>query len=606
MSAVAERPARPVLGIRVGHLVAWELAAMLLVFGSISQSLARYPALIICGILLAGTVLRVQRRWLYDWLLTRLRFWVRRRAHGTPDTNALLAPLRSLLPELRTSRAEGRSRIRMGVIHDGHAWIALVAVERGDSLAGQSDGGPLPMAPLSELLTIDDIRFESVQVLVQSVTAPSGPDAASELCPASYQELNPDRTPLTQSAWIALRLDATSCPEAIAVRGGGEAGIRRALRRGVGRAVGVLEDAGWQARVLDETEAAETLAAAAGLRTTAPGEIRRNAVEEWTAWRGDSEHISYWVRDWSASGRGLGDLQDLLGIFPARSSALSVTYTDRVGGRPRCNALIRTTGGAAQATGALVKVAADRGLRLVRLDGDQAAGMLATLPLGRSAGPHVMDVPMGRTAELALHREGMALGSFRDGTTATVRLLRRQPVRLGVFLPRNAAELLVFRLLSAGSTVHVRSPQPHTWASLMRAAQVVPHRMVINLPGGATPPAGNPLAPVAVVDDIIGGSAVPRADLGSWQVGVTLQPKVPAGGAAELVRYDAVLVPRVTPQVARALRDAYHLPETVLRMLPLLPGGAAALILPGKAEIIDFATTRVESRLLGLAEQARV
>ncbi|MFE5299936.1 type VII secretion protein EccE [Streptomyces sp. NPDC056632] len=603
MSAVAERPARPVLGIRLGHLVAWELAAILLVYGSFGAGPSRYPALAAGAVLLLCTVLRIQRRWLYDWLFTRLRFWTRRKGHTGHDTATQLAPLRALLPELDVYRAEGRSRTRMGVIHDGRAWIAVVGVERGDTLTDQADGGLLPVAQLSELLRMDDIRFESVQVLVQSVTAPSGPDAASELCPTSYQELNADRTPLTQSAWIALRLDGAGCPEAIAARGGGEAGIRRALRRGVVRATNILEDEGWQARVLDETEATEILASLAGLRAAAPGETRPPVTEGWTACRADAEHVSYWVRDWSTSGNGLTDLQDLLGMFPARSSAISITYAERPGGHPGCNALIRTTGGAAQATGALVNVAAERGLRLVRLDGEQAAGLLATLPLGRSAGAHVLDVPNGRV-ELALRREGVALGTFRDRSTATVRLLRHRPVRLGVFLPRTSAELLVFRLLSVGTTVHVRSPQPHSWASLMRAAGVVPHRMVISLPGGATPPAGSPLAPVAVVDDVVSGTGAPRADLGHWQVGVTLQPKVPTGGAEELRRYDAVLVPRVTPQVARALRDAYRLPEGALRMLPLLPGGAAALILPGRAEIIDFATTRVESRLLGFTEQA--
>ncbi|MER5884184.1 type VII secretion protein EccE [Streptomyces sp. NPDC001941] len=600
MSAVTDRATRPVLGIRPGHLVAWELAAMLLAYGLLSPSPPGYAALFTGAVVLLCTTLRVQRRWLYDWLLTRLRYWTRRRTRAVRDTT-LLSPLTTLLPDISVSRAEGRSRIRLGVVHDGRAWVALVAVERGDTATGQADGGALPLARLGALVHMDDIRFESVQVLVQSVTAPTGKDAASPLCPMAYQELNADRTPLTQSAWVVVRLDAASCPEAVQARGGGEAGIRRALRRGVVRAVGVLEDEGWQARVLDETEAAETLAATAGL--TAGGSAQ--PAESWTAWSAETDHVSYWVRDWNPSGRGLADLQGLLGAFPARASVLSVTFTDSGAGHLRRHVLIRTSGGSGEANGALVKVAAEHGLRLVSLDGDQAAGLLATLPLGRSAGAHVTAVPEQRALELSLQREGLALGTLRDGSPATVRLLRRDPVRLGAFVPRATAELVVFRLLSAGAGVHVRSPQPQTWATLMRAAGVAPHHMAINLPGGVTPPAGTPLAPVAVVDDFAGASGGPRADLGVWQVGVTVQPKVPTGGAEEMRRYDAVLVPRVSIEAARALRDAFQLPESVLRMLPLLPAGATALVLPGRVEVVGLTPTRVESQLLGSPEHAR-
>ncbi|MFD3999035.1 type VII secretion protein EccE [Streptomyces sp. NPDC058548] len=604
MTALAERPTKPVLGVRLAQLVAWELAAVLLVFGSLTTGPARIPALAAGALLITGTAVRLQRRWLYDWLLTRLRFVSRRRVSTRQDTT-LLAPLRTVLPDLSVSRAEGRSRIRLGVVHDGEAWVSLVAVERGEDLTAAPGGGPLPVARLRELLRLDDIVFESVQILVQNVTAPSGADAAAELCERSYQELNTEHIALTQNAWVALRLDAAACPEAVAARGGGAAGIRRTLRRGVIRAVGLLEEEGWQARVLDEVEAAEALAASAGLRAPAQGETRAQAAEEWTAWRADAEHVSYWVRDWNPPRGGLGELQSLLGVFPARSSTVSFTWTGAVSGHPRGTALIRTTGGTPEATGALTKVAAERGIRLMALDGEQAMGMLATLPLGRSVGPHITPVPAGRPTELALHQEGLPLGVFRDGSPATLRLIRRRPVRLGVFLRREAAELLVFRLLSAGATVHVRSPQPQSWASLMRSAGVQPHRMVIALPGGATPPAGSPLAPVVVVDDVTGGNSAPRADLGAWQVGVTVQTKGPSGGAEELRRYDAVLVPRAQPAVARALREAYQLPELALRMLPLMPGGAAALVLPGSAELLDLSATRVEAQLTGAREPVR-
>ncbi|MEU8526640.1 type VII secretion protein EccE [Streptomyces sp. NPDC048629] len=606
MTVAAERPTKPVLGIRLGQLVAWELSAMLLVFGVLSSGPARFPALGLGVLLLVGTAVRMQRRWMYDWLLTRFRFRSRGRGRVGHDTSSL-APLRTALPELVVSRAGGRSRVRLGVVHDGRAWISLVAVERGDDVIdGGATDAPLPTERLSELLRLDDIVFDSVQVLVQSVSAPAGRDAAAEMCPASYQELNKDRTVLSQSAWIVLRLDAARCPEAIAARGGDDAGIRRVLRRGVLRAVGILEDAGWQARVLDEVEAAESLASAAGVGAGG-GEATRPVREAWTAWHGpDSDHVSYLVRDWKPSGSGFAEVQNLLGLFPARSTTISLTYTGRPQGAAAVSPLIRTTGAPAEANDALVRVAAERGIRLVRLDGEQSVGLLATLPLGRTAGHQALHAPESRGTGLSLRQEGMVLGSHRDGRTVTVRLLRRSPARLGVFLPREWAELVVFRTLCVGATVHVRSPQPQSWATLMRSAGVVPHRMVINLPGGATPPPGNQMAPVAIVDDFVGRPGAPRADLGTWHLGITLQPKAPSWTAEELRRYDAVLVPRVAPQTARALREAFQLPDTTLRMLPLMPADTAALVLPGRVEIIGLSPTRVEKGLLGVAERAYV
>ncbi|MFE7810259.1 type VII secretion protein EccE [Streptomyces sp. NPDC057430] len=604
MTVLAERPVKPILGVRTSQLVAWELAATLIVFGILSAGPAKVPALALGGLLVATTAIRVQRRWLYHWLLTRLRFWARGRTRHDQDASALAGP-RTLLPELTVSRAEGRSRVRLGVVHDGRAWVSMVAVERAGVLTTADDGGLLPVGRLKELLRFDDIVFESVQALVQNVTAPSGSDAAADVCPLSYQELNKERVALTQSAWIVLRLDAAACPEAVAARGGGAAGIRRILRRGVNSAVRVLEEEGWQARILDEAEAAEALASTAGVGTVAPGENRPGAVEEWSTWRAGAEHVSYWVRDWNPAQGGLIELQALLSVLPARCTMLSLTCTDRGSGDARNTVLIRTVGATAEATRALPKAAAERGVNLMALDGAQAPGLLATLPLGRSAGPHITPASADRPAEIALHREGLALGFLRNGRMAAVRLLRRESVRLGVFLDRSAAELLVFRLLSAGVTVHVRSPQPQLWASLIRDAGVAPHRMVISLPGGATPPAGSPLAPVAIVDDIVGGRGAPRADLGTWHIGITVQTKVPAAGAEEMRRYDAVLVPRVPAGTARALRDAYELPDVALRTLPLLPPGTAALVHRGSTEILDFAPTRIEAQLFGDGDYVR-
>ncbi|MER6999311.1 type VII secretion protein EccE [Streptomyces sp. NPDC000410] len=602
---------KPPLGVGLGHLVAWEAVVALVAVGLLGPLGLRPVALALAVPLFAATAVRVQQRWLYDWLLTRMRFRSRRRVRGGAAANRL-APLRTVLPELSVARAEGRSRVRLGIVHDGAAWVALVAIEPSDwnasasaSTAGSAfapapgDGsGPavLPAAVLGSLLQVDDIAYDSVQILIQNVTAPAGDEAASPLAAAAYQELNADSTPLRQNVWVALRLDEAACPEAVAARGGGEPGIRRALRRGAVRAVALLEDAGLRARILDEDEATEALAAAAGLRHADDSdEGRPVAAETWTSWHAlGTGHVTCWIRDFKAATAGLTGLQDLLATFPARATGLSVTFVPGGG----CTVLVRTSGAAPQADSALPPAAAQLGLRLERLDGDQAAGLLATLPLGRRAGGRVREGIAPVPAELALSTAGFVLGTRQDGTPATVPLLRRDPVRLGVFVPREQALLLVFRLLAAGVLVHVRTPQPQAWAALMRAADTDPRHLVINLPGGTTPPPGGPMSPVAVVDEFTGTTGAPRADLGAWQLGVSIHPKPPAGRTDVLRRYDALLVPRLTLPLTREACAAYELHDGALRLLPMLPRHTTAFIVPGSADVLNIAPTPVEDGLL--------
>ncbi|SDM43964.1 type VII secretion protein EccE [Streptomyces sp. cf386] len=605
---VRQRANRPVLGVRLGQLVAWQLVLVLLAVGAFTTSPGRLFALPAALLLLVATAVRWKRRWLYEWLLTAVRFQTRGKAAA--DTDGPLAALRGLLPELAVTRAGGRSRTRLGVVHDGRAWIALVAVERGPSLTeglepegtegvGGAGGAELPVARLAELLHVEDIAFESVQLLVQHHAAPDGTDPARSLAARVHAELNPDRVPLLHTAVVAVRFEEATCPEAVATRGGGEAGIRRALRRGAHRAVELLGQEGWSARVLDEAEITDVLAASAGL---APDTPHGTGAEEWTAWHGaGTVHASYWIRHLKTPDTSLRTLQELLATVPARSCALSVTCTAPTVHETGFFALLRTVGAAPDT--ALVEAAAARGIRLVRLDGDQGRAVAATLPLGRHDGLSLQPHPDARRFGLALHRDGVTLGRYADGSQAVLRLVRAEPVRLGVFLRPAESHLLVLRLLAAGFTVHVRSPRPAHWAAVMRAAGTDDRHLVIRLPGGLAPPGGSPQYPVAVIDEHTGTTpGTPRSDLAPWQLGITLHSAAPTGSTEELRRHDAVLVPRVSATTARQLATAYELPDSALRLLPMLPGSATALVLPGRAELLRIEPTDTEREFRGAME----
>ncbi|MER6913305.1 type VII secretion protein EccE [Streptomyces sp. NPDC000594] len=591
-------PGAPLLGVPLAHLVAWEVTGTLAAVAVLGPDPARAPALLGAALLGALTTVRLRRRWLYAWLAARLRLWARSRAGGTAPGGPL-APLRTLLPGLTVRRAEGRSRTPLGLVHDGRAWVCLVAVDPGDARPDSGEPGgqappPAPEPPLRELsglLRLDDLALDSVQLLVHTVTAPAGADAASPLCATAHRQLNPAAVPLLRQLWVALRLDGTACPEAVRVRGGGEPGVRRVLRRGALAAVAVLERAGFPARVLDEAEAAHALAEAAGLPTGADGGAGEGTAvtETWTGLRtGSGGQITFRLRHGGSGPPRLRELLDPLAEIPVRASVLAVTFT-----RPEdCTVALRvtdTTGGTPEA------VARALGGRLERLDGSHAEGLLATVPLGLPPGPRAprCPVPAGPLARTA----GVVIGTGHDGRPEALPLLRREPLRLGVLLSHDRAVLLVFRLLAAGAEVRVRSPHPQAWAPLLRASGADPARLAVGLPGGPTPPPGGPLRPVVIVDEFIGGTGTPRPDLGPWQTGISLHRRAPAGGVRALRRYDAVLAPRLPSPLARELAEAYGLPAPALRTLPLLPPDATALVRDGELRTLWLRPVPAESSL---------
>ncbi|MER5767839.1 type VII secretion protein EccE [Streptomyces sp. NPDC001985] len=572
-------------------MTVWGAAAALAAVGVAAPPLPGAASLAAAALLTGVTTVRLGGRSLADRAAARLLLWARGRAPGTSPSGPAAA-LRPLLPRLSVRRAEGRSRTRLGIVHDGRAWVSLVAVESGP---GPGDGGgprELPLRELGDLLHLDDICYDSVQLLVHSVGAPDGPDGAGELCAGAYRQLNTGSAPVLRQIWVAVRLDEAGCAAAIAARGGGEPGIRRVLRRGVLAAVAVLADAGWRARVLDEEEAAGALAEAAGAPPGPGGATGPAAAESWSEWRAHGTgHVTHRVRKWPRE-TGLTGLPELLAALPARATALSVTFTTT----RECAVAVRTAGAAREAGDGLPSAARALGTPLARLDGEHAAGLLATVPLGLSPG---RGADRGRApAVLPLAAGGVVLGTDRDGVPVPVPLIRREPLRLGVLLERERAALVVFRLLAAGALVHVRSPRPQVWAGLLRACGAGRDRLDIGLPGGATPPPGSPLRPVVVVDEFTGGGGAPRPDLGAWQLGVGLHRQPPGGDTEALRRYDAVLAPRVALPTARRLTEAYGLPGEALRTLPVLPGDASALLLPGELRTLWIRPVPAEEALL--------
>ncbi|HEX5495463.1 MAG TPA: type VII secretion protein EccE, partial [Mycobacteriales bacterium] len=377
----------------IGQVVGWQVAAASVLLGLSAGGWWRWVGLGPAGAIVLLTLIPVRGRWLHQWIAMRWRFWWRvPRPVTDPRADPRLVPLRELLPDLAVLAAEGRSGEQLGIVQDGRAWVALVAVNSDDDLLPGPEAPPrLPVRSLLDVLSVDDIRLAAVQVLLHTVPAPSGLLAGPIGSARSYQELSAGRVPAAQLVWVALRLDPVLCPDAVAARGGGPDGVHRALRRCVARTVEVLEAAGIRSRGLDAEEVRSALAASAGVAPRRTSPDARHTGEQWGGWTCDGVvHNTYWLRRWPADpSRGMPELLAALVALPVLFTTLSLTLMPRDDDRVRFQAMARiscvSADSARQAGSTLHRAMSAIGFRAVRMDGEQAPAAVATMPFGGGA-----------------------------------------------------------------------------------------------------------------------------------------------------------------------------------------------------------------------------
>jgi len=336
--------------------------------------------------LLAATLPRRNGLTLAGQLRLRAAARNRRRHPGPvdPSTDPALAPLLECAPGLRTVRhtpGAGPARTRrehreIGMTGDGSFLSAVIQVEPVDSPLRPAPGDCLlPLDLLAAGLVVEDIVLDSVQAV--QYTRP----AVAPQLPGEPTAVRGRREPGPRRTWVAVRLDPELCPGAVAARGGGETGARRALQRAADQLAARLGGAGLRATVLDAAGAVTALTATAcGQPAAGPG---RRTSETVRAWRCDDRwHTTYWISHWPRTGPGpvgqlgshSGDTTTSLTIRQHRPGELSLTGMVRI-----------TSSGEHELEWAAKELearAANAGAALVRLEHEQAPGLLATLPLG--------------------------------------------------------------------------------------------------------------------------------------------------------------------------------------------------------------------------------
>lgn len=346
------------------QLVSIELAA--LVAASAAYGLPPVAAGIAGGVtafVLVVTLGRSGGRWIYEAVAARRRL-------GT-------------VAGFATCTATDRGT-EFGVGVDESGWFAAVAVVAPDGLS-RDPSALLRLDWLARLAAEPSVPASTLQAVVRQVDGPAaGLDPAAAPAAASYRLLRQALgLPPQRQVWLVARLAPRDAAHVAADRGGGAAGVHKALANTLARLGTGLAEAGLAYRVLDETALRAAVTVACGLPSSAAGPPR----ELWSRVEAaDATHVSFAVRAWAA-GRPAAVLAELLQV-PGASAVSAAVVFGSVGAQSVVT-LVRVAappGALAGCVTALLETAGRLGVTLARLNGEQAAGVYATAPTGAPIG----------------------------------------------------------------------------------------------------------------------------------------------------------------------------------------------------------------------------
>jgi len=369
--------------VGVGRLVTVQLAVVAVLLAI----LTRWPPLIIAVTLLVllGLVplfLRVRGQWYSDVLAARRR--LRRRRQRA----------QWLAPGYEVTGHES-----VGIGADDHGWFAAAEVVPPPTAAT-----PVPLDRLTALLVDGSVPVSAVQVVTWSVPAPHYLVPAQAASVESYRQLSVDLfgavpPASTSRTWVALRLDDD---DAVERTDGTDASARRVLDVALRRLGRSLTTAGTGHRVLDPGLLTAAVATCVGLDRGAD-----QPAEAWDAWTaGGLAHAAVAVVRWpgTASAETVRELCQV----PAAQVVAAIELRRAEAGGSRAARAAREAGaggsrgaGAGFAVRAVLRVGtapgrladavaqvtarAERaGLRLRRLDGEQAPAGYFCAPTGGS------------------------------------------------------------------------------------------------------------------------------------------------------------------------------------------------------------------------------
>jgi type VII secretion protein EccE len=286
--------------------------------------------------------------------------------------------LAALAPGLSV-RTVNDHQMRFGLGADDDGWFGVIALAPRDALS-REEGSELRMDWLARAAGPQ----ASVQLVVRHTSLPAA-GGSDTPCAQSYGALREAlAAPAQRDVWIAVRVGAPWTATSIA----DGSGVARAVGGALSRVSSALTTHGLEHTVLDGPEVDQALLAAYGPdpydgRLARPPRTPR---ELWTHWRATHlVHVCYAVANWTARP---GVLTGLAQVPTAVSATTAIIVnTIRVRGQERgptgARLVVRVAARpelAGQAARELRVAARVLGVRLVRLDGEQAAAVYATTP----------------------------------------------------------------------------------------------------------------------------------------------------------------------------------------------------------------------------------
>lgn len=403
----------------------------------------------------------------------------------------------------------GRTGEPVAILRDELGYSAILGVTPAGILSTSSS---LPWSVLLDTLR-DPVLPAAVQLVIDT-----GPDE-------------------TRRWWLALRLDPTRSTTAIAARGGGQPGARRALRAAALRLAARLTTNGLAARPLTATEARSvlTLATAALADTT----------ETRTGWRTpDTTHRCFTLR------RHLDRLPSLC----ATEGTLSITLTPT-----GCQLLLRTTG---------------RPPGLSPLDAHHGPALISTVPLAiplpHRLATHPIDETLLSTLDTLTRTASpgdVLLGYGTNSQPVLARLHRPVPTTIALLGNRYAAAVLAHRAAEAGTRTTIVTDHPDTWYPVPQVTITAP---------GMEDTSASPAEPVlsALDHDVPGPAAAP------WLTVMRVMTADPATARA-LHAADLVCTHQIDNAQAGFLSTALNIPANETHWLANGPADGIAIVTPG-------------------------
>ncbi|MDT0446373.1 type VII secretion protein EccE [Streptomyces johnsoniae] len=336
------------------------------------------------GVLLAVLPLvRIRGEWADRRLLARLR---RGRLAVTPPPGERaegLGVAQTLLPALTVREVADRNvpgRHGLGVVSDGRGHAAVAAFPAGTLPA-------LPAEIVARWLAEDPARPAAAQVIVEQFGVPSWDFHHGFRPTVVYRQLPAGGCPVAVRSWLVVRYEPFDAPEAALRRGGGEDGAQAAVAAAAARLRALLAAHGAPTTVLGAVATRQLLRQL--------GDVEANGAALSSTWASAAAtHATLTAsvtsqHDWHRLLAGLGGCTaDRVVAAATLTLGAPTRPAGPGGGRPelRVRAAVRVVSPLAQHATAQRDRLAAAGVTGASA-ADQAAGLLATLPLAHPARP---------------------------------------------------------------------------------------------------------------------------------------------------------------------------------------------------------------------------